>query len=111
MSCALCSVSCILHVLHILQSNSLPLLEPLVPVFPFPFPYSLLVVTGMVTLQRRDDVSGILWYKRVLPVGLAHAGAGRCMCAYACVWGGGGGACVYSYSTVRAARLLRGTIY
>jgi len=34
----------------------------------------LLVMFGVVTLQRREEVAGSLWYKRVLPVGLAHAG-------------------------------------
>jgi drug/metabolite transporter (DMT)-like permease len=33
----------------------------------------VLVRTGYVTLQRKEAVEGILWYKRVLPVGLAHA--------------------------------------
>ena len=34
----------------------------------------LLVGCGYVTLQRKDAVEGLLWYRRVLPVGLAHAG-------------------------------------
>ena len=34
----------------------------------------LLVLCGYVTLQRKDAVEGLLWYRRVLPVGLAHAG-------------------------------------
>ena len=34
----------------------------------------ILVAVGLVTLTRREEVHGILWYKRVLPVGLAHAG-------------------------------------
>ena len=33
-----------------------------------------LVRVGYVTLNRKDTIEGILWYKRVLPVGLAHAG-------------------------------------
>lgn len=32
-----------------------------------------LVRMGYVTLQRKEAVEGVLWYKRVLPVGLAHA--------------------------------------
>lgn len=34
----------------------------------------LAVRLGFVTLQRKEQVEGMLWYKRVLPVGLAHAG-------------------------------------
>ena len=34
----------------------------------------MLVGCGYVTLQRKDAVEGLLWYRRVLPVGLAHAG-------------------------------------
>lgn len=34
----------------------------------------VLVRLNLVTLQRHEQVSGILWYKRVLPVGLGHAG-------------------------------------
>jgi hypothetical protein len=34
----------------------------------------LIVGLGFVPLQRKDAVEGMLWYKRVLPVGLAHAG-------------------------------------
>ena len=33
----------------------------------------LIVRLGFVTLQRKEAVEGALWYKRVLPVGLAHA--------------------------------------
>ena len=33
----------------------------------------VLVRTGYVSLQRKEAVEGNLWYKRVLPVGLAHA--------------------------------------
>ena len=33
----------------------------------------VLVRFGFVQLQRKDAVEGNLWYKRVLPVGLAHA--------------------------------------
>jgi len=32
------------------------------------------VALGYVQLQRKEQVEGALWYKRVLPVGLAHAG-------------------------------------
>jgi uncharacterized membrane protein len=32
-----------------------------------------MVRAGYVTLQRKEAVEGVLWYKRVLPVGLAHA--------------------------------------
>mmetsp|Transcript_2777 Transcript_2777/g.2912 ORF Transcript_2777/g.2912 Transcript_2777/m.2912 type:complete len:358 (+) Transcript_2777:125-1198(+) len=34
----------------------------------------VIVRAGYVVLQRKDAVEGILWYKRILPVGLAHAG-------------------------------------
>ncbi len=34
----------------------------------------VLVLLGVVKLQRKEQVEGILWFKRVLPVGLAHAG-------------------------------------
>ena len=34
----------------------------------------LVVRLGFVSLQRKEQVEGVLWYKRVLPVGLAHAG-------------------------------------
>ena len=34
----------------------------------------LAVRLGFVVLQRKEQVEGVLWYKRVLPVGLAHAG-------------------------------------
>ena len=34
----------------------------------------ILVRSGYVSLQRKEAVEGVLWYKRVLPVGLAHAG-------------------------------------
>ena len=34
----------------------------------------LIVGLGYVPLQRKEAVEGMLWYKRVLPVGLAHAG-------------------------------------
>ena len=34
----------------------------------------IIVRTGFVTLQRKETVEGSLWYRRVLPVGLAHAG-------------------------------------
>jgi hypothetical protein len=34
----------------------------------------ILVSLGYVQLTKKDAVDGILWYKRVLPVGLAHAG-------------------------------------
>ena len=34
----------------------------------------LIVRMGYVVLQRKEQVEGMLWYKRVLPVGLAHAG-------------------------------------
>lgn len=34
----------------------------------------LIVGLGYVSLQRKEAVEGMLWYKRVLPVGLAHAG-------------------------------------
>lgn len=34
----------------------------------------LIVRFGFVTLNRKEAVEGVLWYKRVLPVGLAHAG-------------------------------------
>lgn len=34
----------------------------------------IIVRSGHVVLQRKETVEGILWYKRVLPVGLAHAG-------------------------------------
>lgn len=37
------------------------------------FVAQILVKTGVVVLQRKDAVEGILWYKRVLPVGLAYA--------------------------------------
>lgn len=33
----------------------------------------ILVRLGFVSLQRKDAVEGNLWYRRVLPVGLAHA--------------------------------------
>jgi drug/metabolite transporter (DMT)-like permease len=33
----------------------------------------IIVRLGYVKLQRKESVEGILWYKRVLPVGLAHA--------------------------------------
>lgn len=33
----------------------------------------ILVDTKQVVLTKKDEVSGALWYKRVLPVGLAHA--------------------------------------
>lgn len=33
----------------------------------------LMVRIGYVTLQRTEAVEGIMWYKRVLPVGFAHA--------------------------------------
>eukprot|EP00597_Dinobryon_sp_UTEXLB2267_P004860 CAMPEP_0170076850 /NCGR_PEP_ID=MMETSP0019_2-20121128/13776_1 /TAXON_ID=98059 /ORGANISM="Dinobryon sp., Strain UTEXLB2267" /LENGTH=291 /DNA_ID=CAMNT_0010288809 /DNA_START=159 /DNA_END=1034 /DNA_ORIENTATION=- len=32
-----------------------------------------MVKTGIVVLQRKEAVEGVLWYKRVLPVGLAYA--------------------------------------
>ena len=32
------------------------------------------VRAGYVVLQRKEQVEGALWYRRVLPVGLAHAG-------------------------------------
>ena len=31
------------------------------------------VKLGFVKLEKEDEVAGILWYKRVLPVGIAHA--------------------------------------
>lgn len=34
----------------------------------------VIVRSGHVVLQRKETVEGMLWYKRVLPVGLAHAG-------------------------------------
>lgn len=34
----------------------------------------IVVRLGFVNLQRKEAVEGALWYKRVLPVGLAHAG-------------------------------------
>jgi hypothetical protein len=34
----------------------------------------VIVRMGYVTLQRKETVEGSLWYRRVLPVGLAHAG-------------------------------------
>lgn len=34
----------------------------------------LLVRSGVVVLQRKEQVEGMLWYRRVLPVGMAHAG-------------------------------------
>ena len=34
----------------------------------------IFVLLGFVKLQRKEQVEGILWFKRVLPVGLAHAG-------------------------------------
>ena len=34
----------------------------------------ILVRCGYATVQRKEAVEGILWYKRVLPVGLCHAG-------------------------------------
>lgn len=33
----------------------------------------LVVKLGFVKLERQESVQGLLWYKRVLPVGLAHA--------------------------------------
>ena len=34
----------------------------------------IIVRSGYVVLQRKETVEGSLWYRRVLPVGLAHAG-------------------------------------
>lgn len=34
----------------------------------------VIVRSGFVVLQRKEQVEGMLWFKRVLPVGLAHAG-------------------------------------
>ena len=34
----------------------------------------VLVMLGVVKLQRKEQIEGMLWVKRVLPVGLAHAG-------------------------------------
>ena len=34
----------------------------------------VIVRSGYVVLQRKDAVEGMLWYRRILPVGLAHAG-------------------------------------
>ena len=34
----------------------------------------VIVALGVVPLQRKEAVEGALWYRRVLPVGLAHAG-------------------------------------
>eukprot|EP00605_Chrysophyceae_sp_TOSAG23-4_P002455 GSChrysophyteH1.ASY1.ANO1.2714.1 assembled CDS len=34
----------------------------------------LIVMFGFVQLSKKEQVEGHLWYKRVLPVGLAHAG-------------------------------------
>ena len=34
----------------------------------------VIVALGLVPLQRKEAVEGALWYRRVLPVGLAHAG-------------------------------------
>ena len=34
----------------------------------------IIVRSGYVVLQRKETVEGMLWYRRVLPVGLAHAG-------------------------------------
>lgn len=33
----------------------------------------VVVTLGVVKLERQESVQGLLWYKRVLPVGLAHA--------------------------------------
>ena len=33
----------------------------------------LLVRVGFVHLQRKETVEGVYWYRRVLPVGMAHA--------------------------------------
>lgn len=37
----------------------------------------VIVRSGFVVLQRKETVEGSLWYRRVLPVGLAHAGEMR----------------------------------
>lgn len=33
----------------------------------------LIILTGYVTIQKKEQVSGRLWYTRVLPIGLASA--------------------------------------
>ena len=38
----------------------------------------IIVRSGYVVLQRKETVEGMLWYRRVLPVGLAHAGMNEC---------------------------------
>ena len=37
----------------------------------------IIVRSGYVVLQRKETVEGMLWYRRVLPVGLAHAGMNK----------------------------------
>lgn len=33
----------------------------------------IIVKLGITTLSKKEQVEGILWYRRVLPVGFAHA--------------------------------------